>query len=83
MEPRSNKLFYARGLAKKIQYQIQLSTSRNPDFIVRHPNETKEKNSANWKMEITKRVKHEQELRLKALVIRMDKVTSYRRMNEQ
>ncbi len=80
-EVRSNKLFQTRGLAKKIEYQIHLSTSRNPDFVIRHPNETKEANQANWKKDIMKRVKHEEDLRQEVLSVRLKKKTSHRRLN--
>lgn len=77
----SNKLFQERGLEKRIQYQIQLSTSRNPDFVIRHVNETKENNSVNWKKEIIKRVTHEEDIRQAVLKQRLDKRTSFRRLN--
>jgi len=69
---RSNEFFQKRGLAKKLQYQLSLSTSRNPDFVIRHPNETKDKNSANWKADIKKRVEHEEDLRLAVLQRRLE-----------
>ncbi len=80
--PRSNKMFAERGLKKKILYQECLSTSRNPDFVTRHPNETKERNSANWKMEIKKRVEHEEDLARAVIKVRLQKQTSVRRLNE-
>ncbi len=81
-EPRSNILFQTRGLEKKIEYQICLSTSRNPDFVVRHPNETQEKNKLGWKTDIEKRVKHEEKLRQEVLTVRLAKKTSKRRLND-
>ncbi len=81
-EPRSNKLFQKRGLEKNILYQICLSTSRNPDFVVHHPNETKEKNPSGWKTDIEKRVRHEEKLRQEMLAMRLQKMTSHRRLNE-
>jgi len=83
MEIRSNLLFQKRGLAKKVDYQISLSRSRNPDFVVRHPNETKDKNPVGWKKDIEKRVIHEEELRQDVLKLRLKKKTSYRRMNNE
>lgn len=83
MHLRSNQIFKEVGLKKKIAYQISLSTSRNPDFVVHHPNETKEKNPANWKKDITTRVTHEEELRQNVLKVRLAKQTSYRRMNKE
>ncbi len=79
METRSNKLFQERGLKKKIFYQICLSTSRNPDFVVRHPNETEDKNKANWKLEVKKRVEHEEGLRQAMLKVRLEKRTGVNR----
>ncbi len=79
MTPRSNKLFKVQGLKKKIDYQISLSTSRNPDFMVRHPNENKESNSVNWKKDIIKRVTHEEDLRQEVLAVRLAKRTGPRR----
>lgn len=79
---RSNLLFQTRGLDKKIEYQLSLSKTRNPDFVIRHPNETKEKNPAGWKVDIVKRVKKEEELRQNLLSARLKKKTSYRRMNK-
>lgn len=81
-KPRSNELFKERGRDKKLQYQMSLSTSRNPDFVVRHPNETKDNNSAGWKADIKKRVNHEIDVREKLLVVRLAKRTSKRRLNE-
>lgn len=81
-EPRSNILFQRVGIEKKLAYQICLSTSRNPDFVVRHPNETREKNSANWKADIKKRVLHEEDSRLEVLKVRLEKRTSLRRLNQ-
>ncbi len=78
---RSNKEFAKIGLAKKIQYQISLSTSRNVDFVIRHPNETKEKNSVNWKKEITTRVLKEQDIRNALIKSRLAKKTGFRRLN--
>ncbi len=80
MEVRSNKMFHERGLKKKIQYQIQLSTSRNQDFVIRHPNETKERNQAGWKQEIKKRVLHEDKLYLEVEAARLAKATGPRRL---
>ncbi len=62
-------------------YKI-LSMSRNADFVVHHPNETKEKNTLNWKKDIIKRVKHEEELRHSVLKVRLAKRTSLRRLNQ-
>ncbi len=78
----SNKLFQKRGLEKKIEYQIGLSRSRNPDFVVRHPNETEDKNKLGWKADILKRVKHEESLRQEVLKVRLVKRTSKRRLND-
>ncbi len=80
MNVRSNDFFRERGFDKKVQYQISLSTSRNPDFVVRHPNETKEKNPANWKAEIKTRVKKEEDGRQKMLAVRLEKRTGSRRV---
>jgi len=80
--PRSNKLFLERGLQKKILYQLCLSSSRNPDFVVKHPNETLEKNKANYKLEIKTRVEHEEQLRQEILSVRLAKRTSMRRLNQ-
>jgi len=77
--PRSNILFQKRGLAKNIAYQIALSKHRNPDFIVRHPNETKAKN-VDWQKEIIKRVTQEESVRQKVLSVRLNKVTGNRRI---
>ncbi len=79
---RSNILFQKRGFAKKLEYQMLLSKSRNPDFVVRHPNETKEKNSANWKADIHKRVQHEEDLRQDVLKLRLERKTGIRRLNQ-
>ncbi len=78
---RSNKEFSKIGLEKRIQYEIQLSTSRNKDFVIRHPNETKEKNSTNWKKELTDRVKKEEDSRQLLLKSRLEKRTGFRRLN--
>ncbi len=67
------------GLQKIIQSEISLSTSRNPDFVLKHPNELKAKNQ-NWKKEIVKRIIHEQEVRLKQLDVRLKKKTGTRRI---
>ncbi len=56
--------------------------SRNVDFVVHRPNETKEKNTLNWKKDIIKRVKHEEELRQSLLKVRLAKRTSLRRLNQ-
>ncbi len=77
---RSNKQFQDDGLRKKIQYQILLSNSRNPDFVVRHPNELKSKNQ-DWKKEITNRVTQEHNVMLKLHKVRLIKKTSHRRLN--
>ncbi len=77
---RSNNLFQKDGLRKRINYEICLSTSRNPDFVVRHPNEMQGKN-ADWKKEIIKRVNHEEEVRLKMLAVRLAKKTGKRRID--
>ncbi len=82
MPHRSNKLFQTRGLEKKIEYQISLSRGRNPDFIVAHPNETKEKNPQNWKKDIIKRVTHQEDLRQEVLLVRLAKKTGPRRLNQ-
>jgi len=79
---RSNSLFQTRGLAKKIEYQINLSRCQNPDFMVQHSNETKGKNPAGWKTDIIKRVKHEEELRQAVLKVRLEKKTGPRRLNQ-
>jgi len=78
---RSNENFQKRGLEHRLQYELDLSTSRNPDFVVKHPNETKEKNPANWKKEITTRITREEETRQKVLAVRLKKHTSHRRLN--
>ncbi len=72
-QSRSNILFQKRGLEKKIAYQISLSRSRNPDFVVHHPNETEPKNKAGWKSDIKKRVEHEEDLRLAVIASRLAK----------
>ncbi len=77
---RSNSQFKIDGLKKKIAYQVCLSTSRNPDFIVRHPNEMQSKNQ-DWKKEIIKRVTHEEEIRQKVLDVRLSKRTGARRVS--
>ncbi len=59
-----------------------LSTSRNPDFVIRHPNETKEKNTAGWKADILKRVTKDIEVREGLLESRLKKKTSLRRLNQ-
>lgn len=76
---RSNLAFRKLGLEQKIHYQICLSTSRNPDFVSRHPNELVGKNS-DWKKEIIKRVTHEEGLRFQILDIRLAKRTGERRV---
>ncbi len=76
---RSNKSFQKRGLKKKIEYQICLSQSKNPDFVVRHPNELVGKNT-DWKKEIIKRVNHEEDVRQKVLSVRLEKRTGERRI---
>ncbi len=81
-EIRSNKLFKKRGKEKILQYQMSLSTSRNPDFVIRHPNETKEKNSSGWKVDIAKRVTKEFDVRERLLESRLRKRTSLRRLNQ-
>lgn len=68
-------MFQERGLRVKIDYQKCLSRSRNPDFVVRHPNETVERNKQNWEKEIEKRVRHEEDLRLEVLRVRLAKRT--------
>ncbi len=78
---RSNKLFVNRGLQKRIQYQISLSSSRNLDFIIRHPNETKGKNPTNWKKELKDRVLKEDDIRKALLKSRLEKKTGFRRLN--
>ncbi len=78
----SNKEFAVTGLEKKIQYQMSLSTSRNTDFVIRHPNETKAKNPANWKKELTTRVMKEEDIRQSLLKSRLEKRTSLRRLNQ-
>jgi len=79
--PRSNKYFKQRALKKHIAYQICLSQSRNPDFVVRYPNELQAKNS-DWKKEIIKRVNQEESVRLKLISVRLAKRTSLRRLNQ-
>ncbi len=76
---RSNLNFQKVGIKKKIAYEISLSTSRNPDFVVRHPNELKSKNQ-DWKKEIIKRIEHEESVRLKVLSVRLAKQTGERRI---
>lgn len=76
---RSNKNFQKDGLIKKIAYQVCLSTSRNPDFVVLHPNELKAKNQ-DWKKEIEKRVTREESVRQGQLEARLNKRTGKRRI---
>ncbi len=75
---RSNKSFRELGLRMNIEYQMSLSRGRNPDFVVKHPNELEGKNP-DWKKEIVKRVTHEEGLRTKILDIRLAKRTGERR----
>jgi len=79
---RSNKLFQDRGFEKKLQYQISLSITRNPDFLIRHPNETEAKNKVGWKADIKKRVLREEDIRNKLLVSRAQKKTGARRFHD-
>lgn len=80
MVERSNILFHERGLKHKILYQKSLSRSRNSDFVVHHPNETKDKNPTGWEKDIEKRVKHEEDLRQEVLMVRLEKRTGGRRL---
>lgn len=75
----SNKEMQEMGLKKNIEYQISLARSRNPDFVVRHPNELKAKNQ-DWKKEITKRVNNEESTRQALLKVRLSKRTGERRL---
>ncbi len=77
---RSNNLFQKRGLEKLINSEICLSTSRNPDFVTKHPNELEDKNK-DWKRELIKRVTHQQEVRIKVLATRLEKKTGNRRIS--
>lgn len=59
--PRGNKFFLEQGLVKKIQYNISLAKSQNPDHKLRYPNECDIKN-VNRIADITKRVTKEFQL---------------------
>lgn len=77
---RSNINFQKSALKKHIEYEVCLSQSRNPDFVVAHPNELKDKNP-DWKREIIKRVTNQENTRLKLLAVRLEKRTGKRRIS--
>ncbi len=79
MVTRSNKYFLERGRKRAIAYDLKLATSRNPDFVVKYPNEVN-KTNVNRKIETTKRVNKQCDLREALLKVRLEKKTGERRL---
>lgn len=69
------------GLRKMIEYNISLAhpENPNPDHKLRYPNECNAKNN-NRLQDIEKRVKHENDLRMEMLKVRLLKKTGVRRI---
>ncbi len=77
----SRKQMQEDGLRKMIEYNISLAhpSNPNPDHKSRYPNECDAKNN-NRIADITKRVNHENDLRLEMLKLRLLKKTGPRRI---